>query len=60
MAKLNFFRRHYFSLQCHIILQKSLLFVELMHKNHFLLLSIVKTVVLLNIFLESMIFFMIF
>ncbi len=42
------FQHHYFSLQCHIIIQKSFSHDDLMLKKHFL--SMLKTVVLLNIF----------
>jgi len=42
MAKLNY-QHHYSSLQCHGILQRT---------KHFLLLSMLKTVVLLNIFVK--------
>ncbi|XDV39993.1 hypothetical protein PO909_009159 [Leuciscus waleckii] len=45
MAKL-YFQHHYSSLHCHMILQK---FADLLLKKHFHL-SILKTVVLLNIF----------
>ncbi len=44
MAKLNF-QHHYFGLQCHMILQKSYYYADLLLKKHFLLLSMIKTVV---------------
>jgi len=53
MAKLNF-QHHYSCLQCHMILQK--LFFNMLiwcSRKCFLLLSILKTVVLLNIFVET-------
>ncbi len=59
MAKLNFFSSHYSTLPCHMILQN--------HSNmliwcsrigaHFILLSVLETVVLLNIFVETVIYF---
>ncbi len=39
-----------------MILQKSFYYVDLLLKKHFLLLSMLKTVVLLNILVETMIF----
>ncbi len=48
---------HYSGLQCHMILQKSFLYANLLPKEHFLVFSILKTVVLLNIFVESVIHF---
>ncbi len=45
MAKLNFQQPLYSSLQCHMTW-----FADLLLKTHFLLLSMFKTVVLLNIF----------
>jgi len=51
MAKLNFQHR-YSNLQCHMNLQKSF-YAVLLLKKHFLLLSALKTVVLLDIFLET-------
>ncbi len=47
-AKLNF-QHHYSSLQCHMILQKSFLYADLLLKKHFLLLLMLKTVVLIII-----------
>ncbi len=47
------FGSHYFSLQCHMILQKSFWYADLLLKKHLLLLSKLKTVVLLNIFVET-------
>jgi len=47
MTKLNF-QHHYSGLQCHMILQKSLLYADLVLKKHFLLSSMLKTAVLLN------------
>ncbi len=54
-CKLNF-QHHFSSLQCHMILQKSF-YVYLLLKKHFWLLSMLKTVVLLNIFVEIVIHF---
>jgi len=48
MAKL-YFQHHYSSLQCHVIPQKGFC-ADMMLKKHFLLLSVLKTDVLLNIF----------
>ncbi len=42
---------------CHMILQK---IIDLQLKKHFLLLSMLKTIVLLNIYEENMIYFRIF
>jgi len=50
MAKLNF-QHHYSSLQCHMILQKSFWYADLLLKKHFLLM--LKTVLLLNTFKET-------
>ncbi len=55
----NHFQHHYFSLQCHMIFQKSFEYADLLLMKHSLLLSMLKTVVLLNIFVETDIFFMI-
>ncbi len=44
------FQYRYSSLQCHVILQKSFWYADLLLKKHVLLISIIKTVVLLNIF----------
>ncbi len=46
-AELNFLH-HYSSLQCHRIVLKSFWYDDLLHNLHFLLLSMFKTVVLLN------------
>ncbi len=48
------FQHHYSSLQCHMILQKSFRYADLMlKKQHLLLLfSMLKIVVLINIFVE--------
>jgi len=43
-SKLNF-THHYSSLQCHMILQKSFWYDDLMLKKHFSLLSMLKTVI---------------
>ncbi len=51
-AKLNF-QHHYSSLQCHMILQKSFLYADLVIKKHLLLLLMLKTVVPLNIFVKT-------
>ncbi len=48
---------HYSSLQCHVILQKSFWYADLLVKKHFLLLSMLKTVLLLNLIVETAIFF---
>ncbi len=45
MEKQNF-QHHYFSLQCHMILQKSFWYADVVLKKHFLLLSMLKTFVL--------------
>jgi len=50
MAKLNF-------QQSRMILQKSFYYADLLLKKHFLLLSMFKTVELVNIFEETNIFF---
>jgi len=50
MTALNF-QHHYSSLQCHMTIQKSFSYVDLVLKKHFLLLST------LNIFVETMIHF---
>ncbi len=50
MINLNF-QHHYSGLQCHMILQKSFEYVDLLLKTHFLLISMLK-----NIFVESDIF----
>ncbi len=47
------FGSHYFSLQCYMILQKSFWYADLLLKKHLLLLSKLKTVVLLNIVVET-------
>jgi len=47
MAKLSF-QHHYSCLQCHMTHH-----VDLLLNKHFLLLSMLKTVVLLNIFVET-------
>jgi len=52
MALLNY-QHHYSSLQCLVILQKSFQYADL--KKHFLLLSVLKKVVLLIVFVESVI-----
>ncbi len=49
MLKPNF-QYHYFCLQCPMILQKSFQSADLLLKEHFLVLSMVKKVVLCNIF----------
>ncbi len=49
IVKLNF-QHHNSSLQCHMILQKSFWYADLLLKKHYLLLSILKTVVWFNIF----------
>ncbi len=41
-------QHHYFSLQCHMILQKSFKYADLVLKKKILLLSMLNTVVLLN------------
>ncbi len=51
-AKLNF-QHHYSSLQCHMILQKSFIYADLVIKKHLLLLLMLKTVVPLNIFVKT-------
>jgi len=50
------FQPHYFSLQCHMILQKSFLYADMLLKDHFLLFSMLKLKASkkLNIFLEIM------
>ncbi len=48
-----FFSSHYSSLQCHTILQKSFKYADLLLKKHFLILSMLETVVQLNIFVET-------
>ncbi len=53
MAKLNF-QHHYSS---HMIFQKSFLFADLVLKKHFLVLSMLNKTVLLNIFVETMLYF---
>ncbi len=58
-SKKNHFQHHYFSFQCHMIFQKSFECADLLLMKHSLLLSMLKTVVLLNIFVETDIFFMI-
>jgi len=50
LAKLNF-QHHYSSLQCHMILQKSFPYADLVLKK---LSVMLETVVLLNIFVETM------
>ncbi len=55
-AKLNF-QHHCSSLQCHMILQLSFWYDYLLLNKHFLLLSILKTVVMLNIFVETLMIF---
>ncbi len=52
MTKLNF-SYHYSSLQCHMIPQKSFSYADLVLNKHFLLLPMLKTVVLFNIFLKT-------
>ncbi len=52
-------QHHYFSLQCRMIFQKSYEYTDLLLKKHSLLLSMLKSVVLLHIFVETDIFFMI-
>ncbi len=47
---------HYSSVQCHMILQKSL-HVDQLLKKHVLLLSMLKTVVRFNTFVEMYVFF---
>ncbi len=42
-----------FSLQCHLILQKSFSYADLVIKKHVLLLLMLKTVVPLNIFVKK-------
>ncbi len=54
-SKLNF-QDHYSGLQCHMILQKSFKYTDLLFKKHFWLLSILKTVELLHIFVKTDIF----
>ncbi len=54
MAKLNF-QLHYSSLQCH----KSIKYADMQIKKHFFLLTMSKPVEMLNIFVETMFFFMI-
>ncbi len=51
-SKLNF-QQHYSSLQCHMIFQKSFWYADLMLKKNFWLLPMLKTVLLLNIFVET-------
>jgi len=53
MSKLNF-QHHYSSLQCHMILQKSFEYDDLLLKKYFFML---KTCVLRNNFLETVIQF---
>ncbi len=48
---------NYSSLQCHMILQKSFLYADLLLKKHFLILKVLKTIVLLNIFGKIMVHF---
>jgi len=43
------------TLQCHMTLQKSFEYANLMLKKHLVLLSMLKTIVLVNIFEETMI-----
>ncbi len=50
-----YFQHHYSSLQCHMILQKSFWYSDLLRKKHFLLLSRLKIVVLFHIFVKTMI-----
>ncbi len=52
-----YFQHHYSSLQCHMILQISLSYADVLLKKHFWLLWMLKTVVLLHIYLETMIHF---
>ncbi len=60
MAKLNI-QCHFSSLQCHVILQKSFYYAELLLKKHFLLLSNLKRVVQCNVFVETInLFFQVF
>jgi len=56
MVKL-IFQHHYSSLQCHMTLQKSFQYADLLLKAHFFTLSMLKTVVLLNIIVETVIDF---
>ncbi len=56
MAKLNF-QHHNPSLQSHMIFQKALYYADLVLKKHFLLLLMLRTVVLVNIFVETVIHF---
>jgi len=51
------FQHHYSSLQCLMILRKSFDYASLVLKEHFLLVLMLKTVVLLNIFVETETFF---
>jgi len=47
------FQHHYSSLQCHMILQKSFQYADFLLKKHLFLFLMLKTVVLLNIFVET-------
>jgi len=50
MVKLNF-QHHYSSLQCHMILQKSLKYGDLLLKRHFSLM--LETVLLIHMLMKS-------
>ncbi len=50
-GELNF--QHHYSLRCHMIHQKSFYYADLMLKKHLLLLSMLKTVALLNFFVKT-------
>ncbi len=51
-AKLNF-QHHFSSHQCHLILQKSFEYSDLLLKKHFLILSMLKTVVRFHMFVYT-------
>ncbi len=55
-AKLNV-QYHYSSLQYHVILQKSFLNADLLLEKHFLLLLMLNTVVMLNMYLKNVVHF---
>ncbi len=53
-----YYQHHDSSLQCHMIIQKSFSYAHLLLKKHVLLLSIMKTVVLFNVCIETDILFL--
>jgi len=55
-AKMNF-QHHFSSLQCHVILQKSFWYADLVLKKHFVWISMMQTVMLLNVFVVIVHFF---